>query len=65
MKNDLEPLASWAVEIDTAEKSSLVLVINGRKVKLPCVTAELLSRALHGRCLELATAGVDTPANLP
>ena len=65
MKTDLEPLASWAVEIDTAEKSSLVLLLNGRRVRLPCVTAELLSRALHERCLELAIGGVDGPANLP
>ena len=65
MTSDVEELASWAVEIGKGEMPSLVLVFNGRRVRLPCVVAELLSRALHERCLELAAGGADAPAKLP
>ena len=65
MNTDPELLSSWAVEIDTTERSSLVLRLNDRSVRLPRVTAELLAHALRERSSELATGRVDGPANQP
>ncbi len=65
MTPDAEALGSWAVEINLEEKSSLVLVLNGRRLRLPRAAAEMLSRALHERCVELAASGNNGPANLP
>lgn len=65
MKLDAESLGSWSVEIDVADRSSLILVLNGRSLKLPCEVAEILARALRARCCELATKGNIGPANIP
>jgi hypothetical protein len=64
MMSEVEELSSWAVEISNREKPSLMLILNGRRVRLPPTTAELLARALHERSLELASRGGGGPANL-
>lgn len=66
MTSDIEQLDSWAVEIDNSDRPSLVLVLNGRGVGIPPLTADLLGRALRERALELTNkGGRDGPANQP
>jgi len=66
MTPDLEELDSWAVEICGNAERSLVLVLNGRRIGLPPLMADLLGRALLERALEVTNKrGGDGPANQP
>ncbi len=66
MTPDLEELGSWAVEIRENAEPPLVLVLDGRRIGLPPVMADMLGRALRERALEVTNkrAG-DGPANHP
>jgi len=65
MTAKVEALESWAIESNVADKLSLVLVLNGRKVRISTAAAEQLARALDSRRLDLTAGDVGCAANQP
>lgn len=65
MTSGIDELKSWAVEIVEVGEPAVILVLNGQRVSLPPLAAELVAEALRSRCRDLARRGSGKPANQP